>query len=52
MIKLKNILILCLVSLFACDNVKLIRASAQDILATVQEEKGKRAVMINVWATW
>jgi hypothetical protein len=51
-IKLKNILILCLISFLACDNVKLNRASAQDILAAAQEEKGKKAVLINVWATW
>ena len=50
-IKLK-VINLALLSNYGCDRLNLERATAQDVLAAAQEEKGKRAVMINVWATW
>jgi len=46
------VIYLALFSNYGCDRLDLERATAQDVLAAAQEEKGKRAVLINVWATW
>jgi hypothetical protein len=35
-----------------CDRGQLDKVTAQDILDTAALEKGKRAVLVNVWATW
>ena len=38
--------------LLGCDKRSLVKVTAKDILDAVALEKGKRAVLINVWATW
>jgi len=47
-----TVIYLALFSYYGCDRLNLEPATAQDVLATAQLEKGKRAVLINVWATW
>jgi hypothetical protein len=38
--------------LSSCDRGQLVKVTAKDILDAAELEKGKRAVLINVWATW
>ena len=52
-IKIYKILVVCFVLTFnGCDRNNLVRVTAQDVLDVAKFEKGKRAVLINVWATW
>ncbi|MEC7935436.1 MAG: hypothetical protein VX922_04515 [Candidatus Neomarinimicrobiota bacterium] len=52
-IKLYKIVVVCFVLTFnACDRNNLVRVTANDVLDVAKFEKGKRAVLINVWATW
>jgi len=45
--------VVCFVLTFnACDRNNLVRVTANDVLDVAKFEKGKRAVLINVWATW
>ncbi|MEE3195870.1 MAG: hypothetical protein VX260_02825 [Candidatus Neomarinimicrobiota bacterium] len=53
MFKLNKILFISFIFiLIGCDKVYLVRVTAQDVLEVASLEKGKRAVLINVWATW
>ena len=45
-------MVVCFVLTFnACDRNNLVRVTAKDVLDVAKFEKGKRAVLINVWAT-
>ena len=48
----KILFISFIIILSSCDRRQLIKVTAQDILDTAALEKGKRAVLINIWATW
>ena len=51
-IKLYKIVVVCFVLTFnACDRNNLVSVTAKDVLDIAKFEKGKRAVLINVWAT-
>ena len=53
MFKLNKILFINFIFiLIGCDKGSLVRVTAQDVLEAAALEKGKRAVLINVWATW
>ena len=52
MIKLYKILFISFIFILSCDRGILVRVTAQDVLEAAALEKGKRAVLINVWATW
>ncbi len=46
-------MVVCFVLTFnACDRNNLVSVTAKDVLDIAKFEKGKRAVLINVWATW
>ena len=52
MIKFYKILFTCFIFILSCDKSNIVRVTAQDILEAAALEKGKKAVLINVWATW
>lgn len=48
----KILFISFIIILVGCDRGYVVRVTAQDILDAAALEKGKRAVLINIWATW
>ena len=52
MIKFYKILFISFIFILSCDKSNIVRVTAQDILEAASLEKGKKAVLINVWATW
>ena len=52
MIKFYKILFISFIFFLSCDKSNIVRVTAQDLLEAAALEKGKKAVLINVWATW
>tara|TARA_B100000700_G_scaffold55473_1_gene59683 strand:- start:770 stop:928 length:159 start_codon:yes stop_codon:yes gene_type:complete len=52
LIKFYKILFISFIFILSCNKSNIVRVTAQDILEAAALEKGKKAVLINVWATW
>jgi|TARA_B100001996_G_scaffold90254_1_gene66981 thiol-disulfide isomerase/thioredoxin len=50
---MKNIILLSIcLGMQSCGKVELMPSTSHEIMATVKELKGEKAVLINVWALW